>query len=202
MWLADFIGVAHNDYSAAVGEELAPEHGGARVRAREQGRPYARPRRAHRPGQVERDLDPRRGVVCEMPDAFGGKEFEQNIQGVWLIEIPTLPDFPSVSTARSSLLSARSTDRYRASYGRRPEDHPRGCIFAGRLKMTIIFSHLSASAASGRSVPGRSRRSTSKGSRRARPALRRGRPPLPQGGLLARDPGGRDPRGAGRAPRG
>lgn len=131
MWLADFMGVAHNAYSAAVARNWL----------------LSMVARAYEPGCKADHMPVLEGITgrgkssaisilggewfAEMPDAFGGKEFEQNIQGVWLIEIPDLAGFSKREHGKIISFISKRTDRYRASYGRRPEDHPRGCIFAG-----------------------------------------------------------------------
>lgn len=66
-----------------------------------------------------------------LPDAFGSKDFLQGIQGQWLIEVPDLAGFRSRDHQQLLAIITTTTDRYRASYGRHTEDHPRQCIFAG-----------------------------------------------------------------------
>jgi putative DNA primase/helicase len=130
-WLSDFLGVAHTSYSAAVGRNWL----------------LSMVARAYVPGCKADHMPVIEGLTgrgkssaiailggewyAEIPDAFGGKEFEQNIQGTWLIEIPDLAGFSKREHGKIIAFISKKSDRYRASYGRRPEEHPRTCIFAG-----------------------------------------------------------------------
>lgn len=60
-----------------------------------------------------------------------GKDFFQDLQGKWLVEISELSAFSRAEVERIKTVISTPTDRYRASYGRRSGDHPRQCIFAG-----------------------------------------------------------------------
>jgi putative DNA primase/helicase len=62
--------------------------------------------------------------------AISDKEFLQDIQGLWLVEIPDMTGFGR--REHSHILAAVTVrnDRYRASYGRTVENHPRTCVFA------------------------------------------------------------------------
>jgi len=62
--------------------------------------------------------------------AFGDKEFAQTIQGKWLVEIPDMSGFSRREHTTVLGFLANRSDRYRASYGRYAEDHPRRCVFA------------------------------------------------------------------------
>jgi putative DNA primase/helicase len=62
--------------------------------------------------------------------AFGDKEFLQTIQGKWLIEIPDMAGFGKREHSQVIATITTRGDRYRASYGRYAEDHPRKCVFA------------------------------------------------------------------------
>jgi putative DNA primase/helicase len=64
-----------------------------------------------------------------LPDAFGAKGFIENIQGVWLVEIPDLAGFSKRDHNHIVAFITTPSDRFRASYGRRSESHPRTCVF-------------------------------------------------------------------------
>ena len=59
------------------------------------------------------------------------KDALEQIQGSWIVELAELaPTFKKDNEIVKSFLS-RSTDRFRAPYGRRTEEYPRQCVFAG-----------------------------------------------------------------------
>ena len=59
------------------------------------------------------------------------KEFEETIQGKWLIEIAELDSFRKAENDTLKAILSSRTDRYRASYGRLAADYLRQCVFAG-----------------------------------------------------------------------
>jgi len=65
-----------------------------------------------------------------LPEAFGSKDFFQAIQGQWLIEVPDMTGFSKREHSHIIAVITTRTDRYRASYGRRTENHPRQCVFS------------------------------------------------------------------------
>jgi putative DNA primase/helicase len=67
----------------------------------------------------------------EMHEAITGKDFLQNLEGKWLVEISEMHSFSRADVKRVKGIISGRNDYYRASYGRRSQDHPRGCIFAG-----------------------------------------------------------------------
>lgn len=58
-------------------------------------------------------------------------DFFQSIQGKLIIEISELEAFSKAEATRIKNVITASSDRYRASYGRTAQDHPRQCIFVG-----------------------------------------------------------------------
>lgn len=62
--------------------------------------------------------------------AIGETDFIQEIQGVWLVEIPDMTGFGR--REHSAILAAivNRVDRYRPSYGRTVENRPRCCVLA------------------------------------------------------------------------
>jgi len=129
-WLGDCLGVELNAYSRAMGRNWL----------------LSMVARAFRPGcQADHMpvLEGRMGVgkssflealgapwYSALPEAFGSKDFLQAIQGQWLIEVPDMAGFSKRDHAHIIAIVTTRTDRYRASYGRHTEDHPRACIFA------------------------------------------------------------------------
>src|SRR5690606_30741758 len=70
-------------------------------------------------------------LFAEAAESVTSKDFFTGLQGKALIEIAELDTFSRAEvTAVKRVLTCR-VDRYRAPYGRRAEDHPRTCVFAG-----------------------------------------------------------------------
>lgn len=59
------------------------------------------------------------------------KDFFQSFPGKWVVEVGEMDAFSRAERDRIKLAISTPTDRYRSSYGRRAEDHPRQCIFVG-----------------------------------------------------------------------
>lgn len=59
------------------------------------------------------------------------KDFFQDLQGKWLIEISELSAFSQSQVESIKHAVSTPTDRFRGSYDRRSADHPRRCVFAG-----------------------------------------------------------------------
>lgn len=59
------------------------------------------------------------------------KDFFQDIQGKWLIEISEMSSFSRATQERIKSVISTRTDRFRGSYDHRSTDHPRQCVFAG-----------------------------------------------------------------------
>jgi predicted P-loop ATPase len=68
---------------------------------------------------------------AECHESITTKDFYQSIQGKALVEISELHAFRKADVDRLKGVISCQVDRYRESYGRRAEDHPRTCVFAG-----------------------------------------------------------------------
>jgi hypothetical protein len=68
---------------------------------------------------------------AEQHESVTSKDFFQNLQGVWLIEISEMHSFSRTETSKVKQVITCTTDHFRPSYGRRAVDHPRMCVFAG-----------------------------------------------------------------------
>lgn len=68
---------------------------------------------------------------AEMHEDITSKDFLQNLRGKLLIEISELHAFRKADILRIKGIISCSSDRYRASYGRRSEDHPRRSVWCG-----------------------------------------------------------------------
>lgn len=59
------------------------------------------------------------------------KDFFQDLQGKWIIEISELSAFTKSQIERVKHAISTPTDRFRGSYDARSTDHPRQCVFVG-----------------------------------------------------------------------
>jgi len=62
---------------------------------------------------------------------FGSKEFKEDIQGAWLIELPDMAAFSQREHLSIISFISNPTDSFRAAYGKHSEQRPRTCIFSG-----------------------------------------------------------------------
>ena len=129
-WLVDTLGVPKTPYTMAVSRNW----------------PIGMVARAYRPGcQLDTMpvLEGRMGRgkssflerlaspwFAALPTGFGDKDFLQALQGQWLVEIPDMSAFSKREHSHILATITIRTDRYRASYGRITEDHPRVSSFA------------------------------------------------------------------------
>lgn len=67
----------------------------------------------------------------EQHENVTSKDFFQNLQGKWLIEITEMDSFTKGETSKVKAVVTTSVDRFRPTYGRRSVDHPRQCVFVG-----------------------------------------------------------------------
>lgn len=68
-----------------------------------------------------------------------GKEGMQSVQGSWIIEMPELTSTKRSETVAVKSFVSRQTDRYRAAYGRRTEEHPRQCVMVGTTNEDLFL---------------------------------------------------------------
>lgn len=66
-----------------------------------------------------------------MHETITSKDFLQNLEGKWLVEISEMHSFNKAEVNRIKGILSERVDTYRQSYGRRSEDHRRRCVFAG-----------------------------------------------------------------------
>lgn len=69
--------------------------------------------------------------VLECSSRLDSKDFYQDIQGYWIIELPELSSMMRADVEAVKNCISKRDDVYRASYGRRVHSHPRQCIFVG-----------------------------------------------------------------------
>lgn len=68
---------------------------------------------------------------AECHEEITGKDFLQIMPGKMLLEVSELYSFRKADVERIKGIITNRVDRYRASYGRIAQDHPRMCVFAG-----------------------------------------------------------------------
>lgn len=64
---------------------------------------------------------------------LGNKDAYQAIQGIWVYEIPEMDTFNRTESSRMKGFISSPSDRFRAPYGREPEDWPRQTCFFGTI---------------------------------------------------------------------
>ena len=62
---------------------------------------------------------------------LSSKDAAQDLRGKWIVEIAELSALRRSEIERVQAFMSRSVDHYRPSYGRRSQDFPRQCVFAG-----------------------------------------------------------------------
>lgn len=68
------------------------------------------------------------------------KEAQQQIAGIWGIEIAEMDAFSRAGDSTMKKFMTQPFDRYRPPYGRRPQDYPRQCVFAGTTNRDHYFT--------------------------------------------------------------
>jgi predicted P-loop ATPase len=66
----------------------------------------------------------------DMPD-LTSKDAQIALAGIWIVEFSELDSLNRAEASRIKSFLSRRVDRYRPPYGRRMEEHPRQCSFAG-----------------------------------------------------------------------
>jgi predicted P-loop ATPase len=67
----------------------------------------------------------------EQHESATGKGFFEVLQGKLLVEISEMDSFSRAEVTKVKQIITCTNDRFRESYGRHAQDHPRQCIFAG-----------------------------------------------------------------------
>ena len=62
---------------------------------------------------------------------FGGKDAQELIQGVWIVEVGELGYMNKTETNQVKQFLSQCEDQYRAAYGRNTQSKPRRCVFFG-----------------------------------------------------------------------
>ena len=130
-WLADFLGVANNEYTQSIGRKFLI---GTIARVYEPGCKMDTMLVLEGPQGIRKsetvNVLGHPWVSESLPDV-GTKDAMQQLQGAWIIEIAELSAVrhKEVETVKSFI--SRRVDRFRPPYHRRPDDFPRQCVFIG-----------------------------------------------------------------------
>ena len=136
IWLNKYLGVASNDYTAAVGARWM----------------ISSVARIYDPG-CKADccliLEGAQGIkkstalgvmggeyfADEIAD-LGSKDASMQVRGAWIIEIAELDSMSRGEVSKIKAFMSRGTDRFRPPYGKRVIESPRQCVFAGSVNHT------------------------------------------------------------------
>lgn len=69
--------------------------------------------------------------TLDTPIVIGDKDAYQALRGKWIVELAELDSFNKAESTKAKAFFSSGTDSYRASYGRKVQDVPRQCVFAG-----------------------------------------------------------------------
>jgi predicted P-loop ATPase len=84
-------------------------------------------------------LAPNLAWFADQISALGIKDSAQDLRGKWIIELAELTAMKHSDVERTKAFMSRATDHYRPSYGRRSQDFPRQCVFAGTTNAETYF---------------------------------------------------------------
>jgi hypothetical protein len=138
-WLHEFMGTEDNTYNQLAGRMFL----------------IGMVARIYRPGCVLRTMPIFEGLqyrgkstalrtlggkwFSDTPLDFNNKDMYQNIQGIWLYEIPELEGFSKADVTRMKAIISSVSDYFRAPYDAKPKDNPRTVVFAGTTNQTEYF---------------------------------------------------------------
>lgn len=146
-WLTDYFGVEPSPYHEAVGMRWLLS---AVARAMQPGCKVdcmliLEGAQGAGKGRSLEALVPVRAWFSDDVKEFGSLESARQLAGKWIIESSELEGIKGTSGKKAinegvKAFLSRSIDNYRAPYGRRAQDHPRQCIFAGTTNQSEIFT--------------------------------------------------------------
>jgi predicted P-loop ATPase len=73
-------------------------------------------------------------------DVDDPKAFAETMRGKMILELAELASFGKAESASIKRLVTTQTDRFRASYGRFAEDHPRRCVLVGTTNLRTVHN--------------------------------------------------------------
>jgi predicted P-loop ATPase len=131
LWLTVYLGVEHNEYTSTVGQ-LWMRSAVARV---------------YKPGckvDYVLVLEGKQGLgksqslkilaghwFSDDLQEFGTKDTAMHLPGHWIIELPEISNYTKYKGDRLKAFLTRRVDCYKPPYGRRVQQYPRQCVFAG-----------------------------------------------------------------------
>jgi predicted P-loop ATPase len=132
-WLADYVGAEDNTYHSEVGARWLI---GATARIYRPGCKMDTALVLEGPQALRKSTAA--AVLAgawftDTPQDLGTKDAMEELQGVWIIELAELTALGKAGTDRIKAFLSSGTDRFRPSYGRTVQAHPRQCAFIGTV---------------------------------------------------------------------
>lgn len=142
-WLTDYAGVVSNEYTSAVGRMWLI---GAVARTMKPGSicktmPILEGAQDSGKSTLLRNICPKPEWFSDTPIDIGkqGADKYQVLRGKLIVEIPELDGFRGKDARSMKAFISSPVDNFRASFGKRNQDVPRQCVFAGTTNEERYF---------------------------------------------------------------
>jgi hypothetical protein len=142
-WLSDVYGIDHDEYTAAIGQCWVI---GAVARAYVPGVKIRNVLTLQGPEDIGKSLS--LADLCPDPNWFSDslpadlhtKEAAESVLGKWIIESAEMASMRKSAQEAIKAFLSRNSDYYRPSYGRKPEDIKRRCVFAATTNSEAVLA--------------------------------------------------------------